>query len=795
MRFGKTLQTAEYEPWQDKYLDYAKLKGMLREDAYGLSDGSWTDDDETKFSDEIFNVQLEKVASFHETKFRELRDRVDAAFEKLKGLAPSSSTTAGEGSAGQEQEQQQQQAPRSETTTQKLKDLEAELDTITNEVNQLKRYSNLNYTGFLKIVKKHDRKRGLRYKMRPIMMKSLSDRPFNSEQAYAPMVHRLSLAYFTVKQHLEEGVSDQLLADLEGGGLQETRNGEKYSAHKFWIHPDNLLEVKTFILRRLPNLVYSDSSSKEVDGNADPSLTSLYFDNAKFDIYNQKLQPNTEASSLRLRWYGSLSAEPPILLEQKTIYGDGSSEEHKFPIKAKYIKQFIDGDYHMEKAIAKMERQGQSADEVAKFKATIDGIQNFIEEHKLEPVVRANYKRTAFQKPADDRVRISIDTDLAFIREDTLDVRRPCRDPAQWHRVDIDNRNIGYPFNEINQSEVSRFPYALLEIKLKEDPKRKRAEWIEDLMTSHLVYPANKFSKFVHGVAALFDDYVNTLPFWLSDLDKDIHREPQDAFDEEQQKRASRAADELVVGSLLGNKAGSFVPSKSSPVSQSYLAERMAAENRAEASSASNTAARRAPRDNANGERDENGGVSEEQHGVHRQRTYGTIIPSFSILTRYARFQQRRESRALPEGVVEPEVWIKNQGPLKIEPKVWLANERTFMKWQHICVLLGALSLSLYTAAGEDMLALVMGIVYLAIAVFTGIWGYAMHAKRREMIIERSGRDFDNLIGPMVVSIALVVSLILNFVFQYRAAVNRLNAAETFASLNGTAMGLDELRL
>lgn len=745
---------------------------MLREDDYGLSDGSWNDDDETRFSDEIFNVQLEKVAAFHESKFRELRDRVDAAFEKLKDIAP---PKAEEPST---QEQKAPAASRSDITTQRLKELEAELDEITNEINQLKRYSNLNYTGFLKIVKKHDRKRGLRYKIRPLMMKSLSDRPFNSEQAYAPMVHRLSLAYFTVKQQLEEGVSEELLADLEDGGLQETRNGEKYSAHKckwsldgqsgkhlanrvaVWIHPDNLLEVKTFIMRRLPNLVYSDSSSKEVDGNEDPSLTSLYFDNAKFEIYNQKLERDTEASSLRLRWYGSLNASPQILLEQKTVHNDGSSEEHKFPIKAKYIKQFIDGEYHMEKSIAKMERQGHSAEEVAKFKATVDSIQEFIQKRKLEPVVRANYKRTAFQKPSDDRVRISIDTDLAFIREDTLDVRRPCREPAQWHRLDIDNRNIGYPFNEINQSEVSRFPYALLEIKLKEDPKRKRPEWIEDLMSSHLVFQANRFSKFAHGVAVLFDDYVNTLPFWLSDLDKDIHREPQDAFEEDQKKKATRAADEEVVGSLLGNKVGSFLPSKSSPVSKSYLAKRMAAETRAEGSSASTAVVGRAPRDRENGE------PTEEQQNGTQQRGYGTILPSFSILTRYARFQQRRETSVLPEGVVEPEVWIKNQGPLKIEPKVWLANERTFMKWQHICVLLGALAVSLYTAAGEDTLALIMGIVYLAVAVFTGIWGYLMHMKRREMIIERSGRDFDNLIGPMVVSVALVVSLVLNFVFQ-----------------------------
>lgn len=213
MRFGKTLQSSFYEPWQDKYLDYPKLKSMLREDEYE-EDESWTENDENKFSDEIFNVQLEKVTSFHEAKFKELKDRVDSAFEKLKELP-----TPEDGQ------------PRSELATQRLKELESELDAITNEVNELKRYSNINYTGFLKIVKKHDRKRGLRYKIRPLMMQQLSDRPFNSEQAYAPLIHRLSLAYFTVKQQLEEGVSDGVMAELQDG-VQETRNGETYSAHK-----------------------------------------------------------------------------------------------------------------------------------------------------------------------------------------------------------------------------------------------------------------------------------------------------------------------------------------------------------------------------------------------------------------------------------------------------------------------------------------------------------------------------------------------------------------------------------
>ncbi|KAJ9141906.1 VTC domain-containing protein [Pleurostoma richardsiae] len=768
MRFGKTLRTSIYEPWKDKYIDYGKLKSLLREDKVEEDDDvPWTEEDENRFCEEIFNVQLEKVAQFQEETVAHLRERVDAAFDTLRDLAPSD---------GKEQ-------PHGDITNQRLRELEAELDRITNEVKELKRYSNLNYTGFLKIVKKHDRKRGNRYKIRPMMQLSLSRRPFNSEQAYSPLLNKLSLMYYAIRQHLEENLPpDTVPGDVDSQA--ETHNGERYTAHKFWVHPDNLLEVKTYILRRLPALVYSQSSAKERDGSEDPPLTSLYFDNSKFNLYLKKVEREDSASSLRLRWYGQLSAKPELVIEQKTVHDNGTSEERKFTIKEKYVKPFLDGEYKMEKTMQKMERQGQPAEDIENFKDTVEGIQSFIGENKLQPVLRANYSRTAFQKPADDRVRISIDTDIAFIREDTLDQSRPCRDPANWHRTDIDNSNMLYPFKNINQSEVSLFPYAALEIKLREDGNRKRPEWVEELMASHLVYPAPRFSKFVHGVASLFEDYVNRLPFWLSEMETDIRKDPQLAFEEEEQRKASRAAEEQVVGSLLGTKVSSFQPSKSSPLAKSFLADRVAAEA---------AAARRKPSAITAENGDSSPGTAAPEATENGSKGYGTIssvLPSFS-LTRYSRAKRAREApeAVLPEGVREPETWIKNAGPLKIEPKVWLANERTFLKWQHICILLGGLSVALYnTAAGQSSVAAAMGVVYIAVAVFAGLWGYYMHRTRREMIIARSGKDFDNMIGPMVVSGALVVALIVNFVFQYRAAVAKMDAAEAQGARNSTTV-------
>jgi len=757
MRFGKTLRDSVYAPWKGEYIDYGKLKSLLREDIE--DDRSWTEDDENKFCDEILNVQLEKVAAFQASTFQQLEQRANKAGEKLRDLSPEDGKSKGDITVG------------------RFKEIEGELDSIINETKELKKYSNINYTGFLKIVKKHDRKRGNNYKIRPMLQMSLAKRPFNSEQVYSPLLNKLSMMYFVVRQQLDETSDHPGVSSSEV--QSQTQNGEKYTAYKFWIHQDNLLEIKTYILRRLPVLVYSEQSSKGIDAQGDPTLNSLYFDNRDFSLYSQKVDRQVDTSSLRVRWYGQLSSSPELVIELKILHENGSSEEKRFPIKEKYIQPFIKGTYKMEKSIQKMERQGQPELRVAEFKKIVSDIQNFIRDNDLQPVLRANYTRTAFQKPLDDKVRISIDTSLAFIREDALDPDRPCRNPESWHRLDIDNSFMTYPFSNVNQGEISRFPYSVLEIKVKEDGAKKHPQWIQDLMASHLVHEAPRFSKFVHGVASLFEDHVNNLPFWLSQVETDIRKDPQAAFEEEESRKAKKAEDDLVVGSFLGtSKPGaSYRAAISSPLGRSYMQERLIAEERA--GRRSDFTGKGKSQDN---EEDDQGADSSGGYG-----TLSSVFPSFS-LSRYA--QSRREKNVhLPPGVTKPTQLIKDSGSLKVEPKVWLANERTFLKWQHICILLGSLAVGLYTAAGEDIVAEFMGIAYIVIAVFAGLWGYYMHHTRRNMIVARSGKDFDNMIGPMIVSFALIIALVLNFVFKYQEAIGRLH---THNNSNSTLVDVEE---
>ncbi|KAJ5792243.1 uncharacterized protein N7503_008221 [Penicillium pulvis] len=757
MRFGKTLKNTVYSPWKGKYIDYNKLKALLREndvtgDASDSDDSLWTEQDEEAFVQELLNVQLDKVNAFQSETSQQLRERTSACEAKLRPLAPS----------GEQEAVVLEQQEKRKMATEILQ----ELDGITKEVSELEKYSRINFTGFLKAAKKHDRKRGARYRVKPLLQVRLSQLPFNSED-YSPLVHRLSVMYSFVRETLTDDIVQPPKEPERGFGR------DVYSSYKFWVHSDNVLEVKTYILRRLPVLIYNPGTSKNVDTLDDPTITSLYFDNPQFDLYNQKVARAPEAGSLRLRWTGQLKDKPSIYLEKKTVTDSDSSREVKVQLKEKHIKEFLDGEYHLDKKVHRMEdmNNGESA-EAESLKKDVEELQSFINENNLQPMVRANYTRTAFQIPGDDRVRISMDTNLAMIREDCLDPERPCRDPSEWHRADLDDGEMSYPFSSIRTGEIVRFPHALLEIKLR--GKAHQAEWVNDLMASHLVKDAPRFSKFVHGAAQLFEDSVNNFPFWLGELENDIRRDPETAFHEEQERLARRNEDDIAVGSFLGGAgspsahalAGSPFSRWSEPRSHTVLRRPSGfTEVPANRRLSHIEPQRREVQPQAPA-----AAVQEPEENEEEQSRFTSILKSLGISKPWT----GREIVSLPPGVRDPGVWIKDTGPVRVESKVWLANQRTFIKWLHISILLSSLSLGLYNAAGKhNKVAQALAVVYTFFALFSAAWGWYMYEKRSRLIRQRSGKDLDNLFGPLVVCIGLAAALVLNFVFKYKAVLEQ----------------------
>ena len=191
MRFGKTLRNSIYQPWASKYIDYTKLKQLLREDDPSEEEGrEWTEDDEGRFVEELVNVQLEKVNAFQAETYKGLRERTSDCEAQLEEEA--GSETEGKEALGQHHDQDEKKAEKQDDKSQaggKLQEVLTELDGITKEINELEKYSRINYTGFLKAVKKHDRRRGSKYKVRPLLQVRLAALPFNSED-YSPLLYR-----------------------------------------------------------------------------------------------------------------------------------------------------------------------------------------------------------------------------------------------------------------------------------------------------------------------------------------------------------------------------------------------------------------------------------------------------------------------------------------------------------------------------------------------------------------------------------------------------------------------------
>ena len=182
MLFESKLKNSIYKPWRSAYIDYSRLKQLLREDSPDDDNRDWTEDDEGKFVEELVNVQLEKVNAFQAKTYQELRDRTSECEARLQRQKDSDSSGVHDIERDRRHDEESRESRGSAEVLE-------ELDGISKEISELEKYSRINFTGFLKAVKKHDRKRGFRYRVRPLLQVRLAALPFNSED-YSPLLYR-----------------------------------------------------------------------------------------------------------------------------------------------------------------------------------------------------------------------------------------------------------------------------------------------------------------------------------------------------------------------------------------------------------------------------------------------------------------------------------------------------------------------------------------------------------------------------------------------------------------------------
>jgi hypothetical protein len=408
-----------------------------------------------------------------------------------------------------------------------------------------------------------------------------------------------------------------------------------------------------------------------------------------------------------------------IFVERKTHREDWTGEKSvkaRFGIKEKYVNSYMKGELLPAAIFEKARKDGKKpAKAIDEDERLAKEIQYSVIKNGYVPVCRSFYNRTAFQLPADARVRISLDTELTMVREDNLDGKKRAGD--NWRRMDI---GIDWPFPQLPPEDIERFPYAVLEVKLQTQVGQEPPEWIRELIASHLVEAVPKFSKFIHGTATLFPTRINLLPFWFPQMDTDIRKPVTHHFGIQHPGHSNNSStsddDEEDDSDEEDDINENIARARNSTASQNALRGRRDRledrdlENRARGNALDieeQLAAQPLNEDYPLYDSDDEDHEANQmeaarqiggwpyyakvlkKHAVLAGQHVVGFLHSFNPIPKPTQIQRPGDSGALPafgSGKVEARRFKAPKGkkihvPVRVEPKVYFAAERTFLSW------------------------------------------------------------------------------------------------------------------
>ena len=334
--------------------------------------------------------------------------------------------------------------------------------------------------------------------------------------SFEPVVLAASAAYAAARARSDPGAG----SDPASSETWRPPDAFERKTVKYWVEPRHVLALKLELAKHLPVLVFpaeekSDDVFSKRDGGA---VTSVYLDSKRGDVYDARLTREQGATLVRARWYGddddvSMTDDvwntSPVFVERKTHHEswsrDGSTKE-RFALRRRDARAFLSGprpDANVGAALAFLFDKGDEAARCARRRLAEEIARFELDEKNIEPSVRTEYRRVAFQRSDDNAVRVSLDVDLTFA---------DARGIADWdERNAVDSR-----IDRANEKHA--FPFAVLEIKTRDETP---PEWVERALRSAPCLEVRKFSKFLHATMLTRRGESQTgaarAPHWWSD--------------------------------------------------------------------------------------------------------------------------------------------------------------------------------------------------------------------------------------------------------------------------------------
>ncbi|KAI8883937.1 hypothetical protein K501DRAFT_248665 [Backusella circina FSU 941] len=755
MKFGQEFIKNIYPPWQSEYVDYESIRQSI------LENQNWDQKKEDEFIVRI-RSEVEKVDTFITRKQREIDSRLAYCQRTLS---------------------------QSNTTPAVYESTDDTLTEILMDLNDLSKYTRYNCLAIQKLVKRHDKYT-----------------PFNDQPFFLDLIRSKSLdrQRFDVALIKLSVLHDQcqLHGQARSGNAASgfNQNAFERATAKYWVHPDNVTEVKAILLFHLPVLVFNPDKPIEPE---DSAVSSTYFDNPDFDLYQGRLQRDEGAEAIRFRWYGPTDSEN-VFIERKTHHApwteDGASVKDRFRLDTSKVAGFLSGTYTAGEYANQLRLNGTAEGTVKANHFVAAGIQKSIKEKRLEPVLRVFYNRTAFQVPGDQKLRISLDTDLTFVREDGADRRK-----GDWRRPDM---GIEPPFEDVPQDEVYRFPYAVLETKLQTHLGQAPPVWLSRLLESRLVYEVPRFSKYLQGAAVFWNPRLPLLPWWLNEIKLDIRNVKQTTSNFSGLSR-SKSMKPLIDGKYRmgylesqlersstlkrANEGKSMVkapPSSSNrnlkptkpPIARVastknpfddpiWSQNNLLFDSSKDMGSYETTSTQHRYSEGRQTAEYINVGSTEclvNKHNSAQSSPFNEKTSFFkdnnnnntkeSSLNIYLREDVREYDEERGESKKKKKV--KEVGAV-VEPKTFFANERTFIHWLHFAATLLSVALTLMNFG--DSINKTVGAVFFGIAMVMSIYAFGYNRWRAHRISNKPHLRYDDIYGPFVLCIVLLGALSLNF--------------------------------
>lgn len=262
MKYGLELQQNMFAPWRHSYVSYDTLKHELKNRQL---DHDWTAKDEKKFVSLLDN-ELNKVYDFINAKSLEIDSRLLYCERTMKTF--------------------QKSLDASIDANYKIMD-----DTLTEilfDINDLSQFTRVNYVAIQKILKKHDKWTGLQLKQ--TFVEKLREKPLDKQRFDETIVYISTLHHICRNLGKQSPVITSFSSD---------QNKPNRTTAAYWVHPDNITEVKALIMLHLPIFICDKQKLWELESS---TISSVYFDNSSLDLYNTCLQRDEGAEAIRFRW-------------------------------------------------------------------------------------------------------------------------------------------------------------------------------------------------------------------------------------------------------------------------------------------------------------------------------------------------------------------------------------------------------------------------------------------------------------------------------------------------------------